>query len=257
MIALLYICFMGRWNNLKPLNAEYILTNYGKKTVQQIATDLNATTQRVRRILKMNGVDMMGKSAMYASIKELKFSYEDSLCDDHRKGLTQGELSIKYKIGTQKVRFLLDRNGVDRAKGRGGASVRAWATGRRQPRNCNKGGTIDIHNSLFGRWKANAKSRNYPFTVSIDSLQKILEKQDYKCAYTNIKLLCPKTYNEKREMTSSPYLLSLDRIDNEIGYIDGNVHFVCVCVNKAKGAYTHDEFIDIINNIKKCSITTL
>jgi hypothetical protein len=241
---------MGRWNSLRPLDAEYILGNYGKKTVQQIATDLNATTQRVRRVLKMNGIEMLGKSAMYSAIKELKFSYEDSLCDDHINGLTQGELSRKYKIGTEKVRFLLDRNGIDRAKGRGKGTVNAWATGKRQPRNCNKGGTKDIHNSLFARWKSNAKSRNYPFEMSIEKLQEILEKQDYKCAYTNINLLCPKTYSEKKEMTSSPYLLSLDRIDNDLGYIDGNVHFVCVCMNKAKGAYTHEEFIDIIKNIK-------
>ena len=45
---------------MTPLNAEYILSNYGKKTVQQIATDLNATTDRVRRVLKMQGVQMMG-----------------------------------------------------------------------------------------------------------------------------------------------------------------------------------------------------
>ena len=251
MFALLYICLMGRWNNLKPLDAEYIVGNYGKKTVQQIATDLKATTDRVRRVLKMQGVEMMGKSAMYASIKELKFDYEDALCEDHISGFSQGELIKKYKISAEKVRFLLDRNGVDRCKGRGSASVKAWASGRRQPRNCNKGGTKDIHNALFGRWKANAKSRNYPFTVSIDSLQDILEKQDFKCAYTNIPMLCPKTYNEKREMTSSPYLVSLDRIDNDLGYVEGNVQFVCVWANKARGAYKDEVFKDILKKFKE------
>jgi Mor family transcriptional regulator len=242
---------MGQWSCLKPLDAEYILGNYGKKTVQQIATDLNATTNRVRRALKMNGIEMMGKSAMYSSIKELKFEYEDSLCDDHINGLNQLELSKKYKIGSEKVRFILDRNNIDRSKGRGSASVKAWASGRRQPRNCNKGGTKDIHNALIGRWKANAKSRNYPFTISIDSLQELLKKQDFRCAYTGIPMLCPKNFNEKREMTKSPYLISLDRIDNEYGYVDGNVHFVCVCINKAKGSYPHQEFIDIISKIKR------
>lgn len=241
---------MGRWNNLKPLNAEYILTNYGKKTVQQIASDLSATTDRVRRVLKMNGVEMMGKSVLYANIKELKFDYENELCNDYTNGFTQGELCRKYKIGTEKVRFLLDRNNIDRGIGRGSGSIRAWASGKRKPSNCNKGGTTDIHNSLFRRWIANANSRNYPFKVSIDSLQKILEKQNFKCAYTGIPMLCPKNYNEKQQMTKSPYLISLDRIDNDYGYVDGNVHFVCVCINKAKGSYTHEEFIDILKKIK-------
>jgi hypothetical protein len=241
---------MGRWNNLKPLDAEYIVSNYGKKTVQQIATDLNATTDRVRRVLKMNGVEMMGKSALYASIKELKFDYEDALCEDHKNGFTQGQITKKYKISAEKVRFLLDRNGVDRCKGKGSANVKAWASGRRKPRNCNKGGTKDIHNKLLGRWKANAKSRNYPFTVTVQYLQDILENQDFKCAYTNMELLCPKTFLEHRKMTSSPYLLSLDRIDNDLGYVEGNVHFVCVWANKAKGAYSHEAFKNILSNFR-------
>ena len=251
MLTLLYICLMGRWNNLKPLDAEYIVGNYGKKTVQQIATDLNATTDRVRKVLKMHGVQMMGKSAMYASIKELKFDYEDALCEYYKNGATQTELAKKYKIGAEKVRLLIDRNNIKRLEGKGASMSKVWASGKRQPRNCNKGGTNDIHNSLFGRWKANAKSRDYPFTVSIDSLQDILEKQDFKCAYTNIPMLCPKTYNEKREMTSSPYLVSLDRIDNDLGYVDGNVQFVCVWANKARGTYKDEVFKDILKKYKE------
>ena len=251
MLALLYICLMGRWNNLKPLDAEYIVGNYGKKTVQQIATDLNATTDRVRKVLKMQGVQMMGKSALYASIKELKFDYEDALCEDYKNGATQTELAKKYKIGAEKVRLLIDRNNIKRLEGKGASMSKVWASGKRQPRNCNKGGTNDIHNSLFGRWKANAKSRDYPFTVSIEYLQTLLEGQDFKCSYTNTQMLCPKTYNEKREMTSSPYLVSLDRIDNELGYVEGNVQFVCVWANKARGAYKDELFRDILKKFKE------
>ena len=61
------------WSSMKPLDANYIVSNYGKQTVQQIATYLNATTDRVRRVLKMQGVQMMGKSELYANIKQLKF----------------------------------------------------------------------------------------------------------------------------------------------------------------------------------------
>jgi len=251
MLTLLYICIMGRqWTTLKPLDANYIVSNYGKKTVQQIATDLNATTDRVRRVLKMQGVPMMGKSAMYANIKQLKFDYEDALCEDYKNGLAQNDLSKKYNIGAEKVKFLLDRNGVDRLKGKGAFMIKVWANGKRQPRNCNKGGTQDIHNALFGRWKAGAKSRNYPFNVTIEYLQGVLESQNYKCALTGSDLLCPKTYNEKREMTSNPYLVSLDRIQNDLGYEEGNVQFVCVWANKARGSYDNEIFKQIINNLK-------
>ena len=243
---------MGRiWNTLTPLDANYIVSNYGKKTVQQIASDLNATTDRVRRVLKMQGVPMMGKSAMYESIKQYKFDYEDALCQDYKNGATQTHLARKYNIGSDKVKMLLDRNGIDRLKGKGAVMTKVWADGKRQPRNCNKGGTQDIHNALFGRWKANAKSRNYPFTISIEYLQGVLESQKYKCALTGSQMLCPKTYIEKREMTSSPYLLSLDRIDNDLGYVEGNVQFVCVWANKARGSYDNEIFKQIINNLKR------
>lgn len=252
MLTLLYICCMGRiWNTLTPLDVNYIVSNYGKKTVQQIATDLNATTDRVRRVLKMQGVPMMGKSAMYKSIKQYKFDYEDALCEDYKNGFTQTDLVRKYNISNEKVILLLERNGIDRRKGKGSSSVKAWATGKRKPRNCNKGGTKDIHNALFGRWRNNAKSRNYPFEVSVEYLQGVLESQNYKCALTDSQLLCPKTYIEKREMTSSPYLLSLDRIDNDLGYVEGNVQFVCVWANKARGSYDNEVFKEIINNLKR------
>ena len=235
---------------MKPLDANYIVSNYGKKTVQQIATDLNATTDRVRRVLKMQGVAMIGKSEMYANIKQLKFDYEDALCEDYRNGATQLALVKKYNIGAEKVILLLERNGVDRLKGKGSVMAKVWADGKRQPRNCNKGGTQDIHNALFGRWKLNAKVRNYPFNVTVEYLQAVLESQNYKCALTGGGLLCPKTYNEKREMTSNPYLLSLDRIQNDLGYEEGNVQFVCVWANKARGSYDNEVFKQIINNLK-------
>jgi hypothetical protein len=251
MIGLLYICGMSkRWSTLKPLDSLYIINNYGKKNVQQIANDLDATTDRVRRVLKMNGVKMMGKSELYASIKELKFNYEEQLCLDYKNGYTQNDLMKKYKIGNEKVVLLLERNNIDRIKGKGGSSILAWKSGRRKPSNVNKGGTKDIHNALYGRWKNNAKSRSYPFNVTIKYLQNLLEKQDYKCALTNMIMLCPKNYIEKREMTSSPYLLSLDRIENDLGYIEGNVQFTCVWANKARGSYENELFKEIINKLR-------
>ncbi len=62
MITLLYICIMGRWSQIKPLDIDYIKSNYGKKPMHEIATDLNATTDRVRRALKMHGIAILGKT---------------------------------------------------------------------------------------------------------------------------------------------------------------------------------------------------
>jgi len=239
---------MKRWNNIKPIDVNYVIENYGKLTTHQIAKNLNATTDRIRRVLKMNGIVILGKSDLYKNIKENRFDYEDDLCNDYIIGLSQLKLCKKYKISNEKVKFLLERNNIHRDKGN--SNKLAWKNGIRKPRNCNKGGSKDIHNALFNRWRRNAESRKYIFNVSVEYLQEILEKQNFKCAYTNIDMLCPKTYNEKREMTSSPYLISLDRIDSEYGYIENNVHFVCVWVNKAKGNYEHELFKELLYKFK-------
>ena len=132
---------MGRWNNMKPLDVDYIKSNYGKKPMHEIAKDLNATTDRVRRVLKMHGVAILGKTEMYKSINQFKFSYEDNLCQDYLNGMSQNDLIKKYNIGSDKVKFLLERNNIEREIGKGSGTKKAWSRGIRQPRNCNKGGT--------------------------------------------------------------------------------------------------------------------
>jgi len=240
----------NRWSKIKPIDVDYVISNYGKKPMIDLARELNITTDRIRRILKMNGIVILNKEEMYKNINLLRYEYEDDLCNDYLNGESQTFLAKKYKIGFEKVRRILDRNNIEREVGKGSGSKKAWKNGVRKPRNCNKGGTKDIHNALFARWKSGANTRNYPFEITIEQLQDILEKQNFKCAYTGIDMFCPKTYNEKKEMTSSPYLISLDRIDSELGYIEGNVHFVCVWVNKAKGNYSHNTFKEIINTLK-------
>lgn len=252
IVVLLYICFMGKqWSTMTPLNAEYIIQEYlNYKPIAQIAKDLNCTIDRARRVLTMNKIVLKSKSDFYKELNSLKYIFEDNLIQDYLKGNSQSYLSEKYKIGTRKVSIILERNNIEREKGKGAGSKKAWANGTRKPRNCNKGGTKDIYNALFSRWRNNAKSRNYPFNITIEYLQEILENQKYKCALTNMNLLCPKTYNEKISMTSSPYLVSLDRINGDLGYEVNNVQLVCVWANKAKGSYDNKEFLDIINNLK-------
>jgi hypothetical protein len=43
----------------------------------------------------------------------------------------------------------------------------------------------------------------------------------------------------------------LDRIDNDLGYVDGNVQFVCVWANKARGTYKDEVFKDILKKYKE------
>ncbi len=90
-------------------------------------------------------------------------------------------------------------------------------------------------NDRFSLLIKNAKSRKeYPVSIDAKYLQSIYEKQNGLCAYTKLPLLA--TGNQLNTM-------SLDRIDSNKDYSEGNVQLVCVAINKMKLNYTEDQFI--------------
>jgi hypothetical protein len=48
---------------------------------------------------------------------------------------------------------------------------------------------------------------------------------------------------------SNPYSLSIDKIDPSIGYVEGNVQWVCYAANRAKGDLTMEQLIDLSESI--------
>ena len=73
-------------------------------------------------------------------------------------------------------------------------------------------------------------------TVSEEYLWDLLQKQHRKCALTNAELTLERGH---------PMCLSLDQINPAKGYIEGNVQWVCWCVNFAKGELSMLDFVDM------------
>lgn len=69
------------------------------------------------------------------------------------------------------------------------------------------------------------------------------EKQKGICPYTGI------TMSLQRPGTQ-PHTASLDRIDPNKGYVDGNVEFVCRFINLGKNEHSKQEILDFISQIK-------
>lgn len=88
--------------------------------------------------------------------------------------------------------------------------------------------------------KKNHTGLKYEVDVDLEYLLDLLEKQNYQCALTKIKL-----GHRFRKLNSA----SLDRIDSKIGYIKGNVQFVCKGINLMKSYHTQTETIDFIKMI--------
>lgn len=87
----------------------------------------------------------------------------------------------------------------------------------------------------------NKKSRNRH--LDIDYVMGIYDAQEGFCALSGIKMT--HISGEGRVPTN----ISIDRIDSNLGYIEGNIQLVCCAVNLAKSSWTEEEFIDICRKI--------
>lgn len=78
------------------------------------------------------------------------------------------------------------------------------------------------------------------YNIDVDYIVELIKKQNFRCAYTGIKLMISKDYR------FSP---TLDRVDSSRGYIKGNVVVVCNFSNVAKSFMEMDDFIVFIEKL--------
>lgn len=97
--------------------------------------------------------------------------------------------------------------------------------------------------------RSRSKARGEMTDITSEYLKDLWEKQNGICPYTKIKMEISKTSTDK-DIKKNPIKASLDRIDPRIGYLQGNVEFVCYCVNVMKNDFTKQEILDFISQIK-------
>ncbi len=95
---------------------------------------------------------------------------------------------------------------------------------------------------------ARTKKASYkkgPTDLTLEYLLGLWESQNGICPITGWKLILP--YNCSRWSDENPFgpsSASLDRIDNSIGYVQGNVRFIAVMANYARNNFTDEEVIE-------------
>jgi predicted transcriptional regulator len=85
-----------------------------------------------------------------------------------------------------------------------------------------------------------ARERNIDILVSREEAYNLLVSQNYKCALTGIDIGYSDT---TRGHVAGQSTASLDRIDNTLGYIEGNIQWVHKTVNMMKHTSNQDDFI--------------
>lgn len=108
-------------------------------------------------------------------------------------------------------------------------------------------GYKDIYGRFWYHLKKNAEIRALEFTITIEYAWNLLQKQKYKCAFSGIDIkLALNRYDEQIETTAS-----LDRIDSNKGYIEGNIQWVHKHINIMKQNFEDAYFINICDLVSK------
>lgn len=103
-----------------------------------------------------------------------------------------------------------------------------------------------ISKDLWTQLQRGAKNRNIEFTISIEYVWDLFEKQNGKCILSGLEISFAPTGSSKYSRTAS-----LDRIDPSKGYIKDNVQWIHKHVNYMKWQFDQDYFIQMCKNIIK------
>ena len=88
--------------------------------------------------------------------------------------------------------------------------------------------------------KAAQKKKNFKCLISADYLKTVWQIQEGRCAYTKLPLTA-----DANQLTT----MSLDRINSDLDYIEGNIQLVCVSVNRMKSDFPERDFVWLCNLI--------
>ncbi len=98
----------------------------------------------------------------------------------------------------------------------------------------------NIFRNRFLQARSRAAKRNIEFSITVETLETLYQKQNGKCFFSGMALGL--TQDRK-------YVLSVDRLNSSMGYTPDNVVLVCAAINTMKSDLSVDEFIDIVKNV--------
>jgi hypothetical protein len=102
----------------------------------------------------------------------------------------------------------------------------------------------EISGDYWSTVQRNAKSRNIEFSITIEYAWDLFLIQNKKCKLSGLDISLYRHHRNHIRPTAS-----LDRIDNNKGYIVGNVQWVHKHLNICKHTYSNEEFIEICNMV--------
>lgn len=102
--------------------------------------------------------------------------------------------------------------------------------------------------ALYRRYKSKAKYRGYKFSLTKQKFAEITSSNCFYCGAKPSQI----SYEDCKNKEHSAYKYNgIDRLNNKIGYIKGNVVACCRIHNEWKRAMPVKQFIDLIHKTSK------
>lgn len=92
-----------------------------------------------------------------------------------------------------------------------------------------------------------SKLRGYgerDLTITLDEIKELWDNQQGRCHWLGIKMSL-----EDLEIKDSPFAPSVERLNNDLGYVQGNVVLASRFANRGRGAYNGDDFQPRLNSL--------
>ncbi len=110
---------------------------------------------------------------------------------------------------------------------------------RPRPENLRRGSIVDAL-APFRWFLLRVKSRsNQTSDITLQYLNQIWNDQSGKCPFSGWKMTLPR--DSRGFKSTRPENASLDRIDNSLGYMQGNVRFICLISNLARSTFSDED----------------
>lgn len=131
---------------------------------------------------------------------------------------------------------------VDSGRSRMCKSCASKETARTFPPPVNTKWCGKLSGTHFNAIKHGALRRNIEFNVSQQYLWELFQQQDGKCAISGVEIVLD-TSLKNNNVDWAIVTASVDRIDNAVGYVPGNVWWVHKEVNRLKNNWSMDKLV--------------
>ena len=93
------------------------------------------------------------------------------------------------------------------------------------------------------------RRRKKQYNVDLKFLKQLWLEQKGICPITGWELALPKHSSDWGSKQDKMFRASLDRIDNQLGYVKGNVRFITHMANMARNIFSDEELIKFCNDV--------